>query len=273
MNTGFDSEKYLREQSEAILERAGKFGDKLYLEFGGKLICDYHAARVLPGFDPDAKINTYVQFQLKIPGDLQLEAGDASMLITLKEVLGYAESAGVGLNTPVLIMGLGSVGLAFCKALRMLGAYPVIAAARRETEFQLALALGADFVVNTEKQDLGEAVREITRGGGALRLIDVTGAPGYVVSCMTALAQDGKVCPYAKYPPADPLENHVAPDRILKGRTGEVRTHDFICSAVRHHALDDLHKLYSHRLPFRMLKEGFEMIERKEAFKIVFDLK
>ena len=51
-----DKEKYLREQSEAILERAGHFGDKLYLEFGGKLICDYHAARVLPGFDPDAKI-------------------------------------------------------------------------------------------------------------------------------------------------------------------------------------------------------------------------
>ena len=54
---GFDSEKYLREQSEAILERAGKFGDKLYLEFGGKLICDYHAARVLPGSDPVAIIN------------------------------------------------------------------------------------------------------------------------------------------------------------------------------------------------------------------------
>ena len=51
MALGFDSEKYLREQSEAILERASHFGDKLYLEFGGKLICDFHAARVLPGFD------------------------------------------------------------------------------------------------------------------------------------------------------------------------------------------------------------------------------
>ena len=55
MEKGFDSEKYLREQSEAILERAGHFGDKLYLEFGGKLICDYHAARVLPGFLPAAQ--------------------------------------------------------------------------------------------------------------------------------------------------------------------------------------------------------------------------
>ena len=45
MKSGFDSEKYLHEQSQAILERAGKFDDKLYLEFGGKLLCDFHAAR------------------------------------------------------------------------------------------------------------------------------------------------------------------------------------------------------------------------------------
>ncbi len=66
MKIGFDSEKYLREQSEAILERAGKFGDKLYLEFGGKLICDYHAARVLPGFDPDAKIKILQRLKDKV---------------------------------------------------------------------------------------------------------------------------------------------------------------------------------------------------------------
>jgi uncharacterized protein (UPF0371 family) len=53
---GFDNEKYLQEQSTAILDRVAKFGDKLYLEFGGKLIFDYHAARVLPGYDPNVKI-------------------------------------------------------------------------------------------------------------------------------------------------------------------------------------------------------------------------
>ena len=53
---GFDNEKYLREQSAAILERVRTFGDKLYLEFGGKLLYDYHAARVLPGFDANVKM-------------------------------------------------------------------------------------------------------------------------------------------------------------------------------------------------------------------------
>ena len=53
---GFDNDKYLQEQSAAILERAQSFNNKLYLEFGGKLLFDYHAARVLPGFDPNVKM-------------------------------------------------------------------------------------------------------------------------------------------------------------------------------------------------------------------------
>ena len=110
-----------------------------YAEYG--LITDA-AARLAD--DPKAELNRYVQFQLKLPSDLNLEAGDASMLITLKEVLGYADSVGVTLNTPTLITGIGSVGLAFCRAVRMLGGYPLMVAARREAEFPLALELGAD---------------------------------------------------------------------------------------------------------------------------------
>lgn len=53
---GFDNERYLDTQSAHIRERIGKFGNKLYLEFGGKLFDDYHASRVLPGFEPDSKI-------------------------------------------------------------------------------------------------------------------------------------------------------------------------------------------------------------------------
>ena len=53
---GFDSGKYFTMQSEKIEERISHFGGKLYLEFGGKLFDDYHAARVLPGFDENAKI-------------------------------------------------------------------------------------------------------------------------------------------------------------------------------------------------------------------------
>ena len=56
MKIGFDNEKYLAEQTAAINERVARFSDKLYLEFGGKLLFDYHASRVLPGFDPNVKM-------------------------------------------------------------------------------------------------------------------------------------------------------------------------------------------------------------------------
>ncbi len=60
---GFDNEKYLTLQSERIKERIGKFGGKLYLEFGGKLFDDFHASRVLPGFQPDSKIRMLMQLK------------------------------------------------------------------------------------------------------------------------------------------------------------------------------------------------------------------
>ena len=61
MRIGFDNEKYLKIQSEHIKERISQFGDKLYLEFGGKLFDDYHASRVLPGFQPDSKLQMLMQ--------------------------------------------------------------------------------------------------------------------------------------------------------------------------------------------------------------------
>lgn len=63
MNYGFDNDKYLRIQSEHIKERIARFGDKLYLEFGGKLFDDHHASRVLPGFKPDSKLRMLMQLK------------------------------------------------------------------------------------------------------------------------------------------------------------------------------------------------------------------
>jgi uncharacterized protein (UPF0371 family) len=60
---GFDNEKYLALQSKYIRERIAQFGDKLYLEFGGKLFDDFHASRVLPGFEPDSKLQMLLQLK------------------------------------------------------------------------------------------------------------------------------------------------------------------------------------------------------------------
>ena len=60
---GFDNEKYLKLQSEHIRQRIDQFGDKLYLEFGGKLFDDFHASRVLPGFKPDSKLQMLLELK------------------------------------------------------------------------------------------------------------------------------------------------------------------------------------------------------------------
>ena len=74
--TGFDNEKYIREQTTEILERARRFDNKLYLEFGGKLLYDYHAARVLPGYDPNVKRRLIRELKDKADILLCIYAGD-----------------------------------------------------------------------------------------------------------------------------------------------------------------------------------------------------
>ncbi|MDD5617564.1 MAG: DUF1846 domain-containing protein [Candidatus Omnitrophica bacterium] len=74
--SGFDNEKYLKEQSAAILERVEESNNKLYLEFGGKIIFDYHASRVLPGFDPNVKMRLLQKLSDKADIILCIYAGD-----------------------------------------------------------------------------------------------------------------------------------------------------------------------------------------------------
>ena len=73
---GFDNHKYLNEQTAAILERVERFSDKLYLEFGGKIVADYHAMRVLPGFDPNVKMRLLHKLRDKAEIVMCIHAGD-----------------------------------------------------------------------------------------------------------------------------------------------------------------------------------------------------
>ena len=73
---GFDNEKYMREQSRNIRDRIAQFGGKLYLEFGGKLFDDYHASRVLPGFEPDSKVKMLLKMKEEAEIVIAISADD-----------------------------------------------------------------------------------------------------------------------------------------------------------------------------------------------------
>lgn len=76
MTIGFDNEKYLHMQSQHIKERIEQFGGKLYLEFGGKLFDDYHASRVLPGFEPDSKLKMLLQLKDRVEVVIAINTAD-----------------------------------------------------------------------------------------------------------------------------------------------------------------------------------------------------
>lgn len=76
LKIGFDNEKYLKMQSEHIRQRIAQFGDKLYLEFGGKLYDDFHASRVLPGFKPDSKLQMLLQLKDEAEIVIVINSGD-----------------------------------------------------------------------------------------------------------------------------------------------------------------------------------------------------
>lgn len=106
MKTGFDNSRYLKMQSQHIRERIEQFDNKLYLEFGGKLFDDFHASRVLPGFEPDSKLKMLLELkdqteiilvisaesieQNKVRGDLGITYDeDALRLINIFEKMGF----------------------------------------------------------------------------------------------------------------------------------------------------------------------------------------
>ena len=76
MKIGFDNDKYLQTQSQHIRQRLSQFGGKLYLEFGGKLYDDYHASRVLPGFEPDSKLKMLLQLKDQVEMVIAINTAD-----------------------------------------------------------------------------------------------------------------------------------------------------------------------------------------------------
>ena len=88
----FNNQKYLKIQRESILKRISKFGDKLYLEFGGKLFDDYHASRVLPGFKSDSKLQMLLGIKNKVEVIIVVNANDiASNKVRNDTLITYQE--------------------------------------------------------------------------------------------------------------------------------------------------------------------------------------
>jgi len=122
MKKGFDNSKYLKIQKEKIEERIKMFDNKLYLEFGGKLIDDYHAQRVLPGFEADSKIQLLKEFKEDLEVILCINASDIeknkiradygiSYDLELLRLIDYMKELQISINSVVITMYTNQKGI------------------------------------------------------------------------------------------------------------------------------------------------------------------
>ena len=249
-------------------------GDKLgelYSVWGGfaeyGLVTD---TKALLEDDPSAEVNPYCQFQQLIPDCIEISAVDATTLITLKEAASLVVNAGVNSEVSVVILGAGAVGVSMCKFAKMMGA-SVIVVARRDEQLAYAKTIGADALLNSSSMDVAGSIKELTGGAGVDRIIDTSGSAELLTTASQALSSVGKVVPYGMPETAGAIENAISEDLILSAQPAEALAHEYVLGAVRL-GLVDPSKFYSHRLPFKDIVQGFEMLKTKEAFKVVFEM-
>ena len=199
----------------------------------------------------------------------EIAPGAAVVLITLKEVLSYLDCIGVGEGARLLVLGHGPVGLsAAYLGRRLLHCERIVVGGRRPEAEAQVLEFGADAWVDVREADWPLRAEELL-GGPATGVYETTGQPHLVEGALTILHQEGTLGPYAARPsdaegamPEDP--------RMIPGSTDEGLSHDRIVQAVLERVIDPA-IFISHVLPPEEIEAGFDLIDRREAIKVVFE--
>ncbi len=237
-----------------------------FAEYG--LVTD---AKALREDYPKTELNNYTRYQQKLPSDFSVSPAEATMLITLKEAASFVANAGIALYKSLVILGSGSVAISMCRFAKIFGAYPLIVVGRRDEPLTYAGKIGADFTINIRKENMLEKVREITQDKGVDYVIDTTGDISALREALGVLSSRGKIVPYATYRASDTIRKNFAEDKVLSAGPSEELAHQYLIDAVCLHLLNPA-DFYSHRLPFSEIQKGFNLLKKKEAFKIVFEI-
>ena len=204
MKLGFDNEKYLAEQSEEIRRRAGKFG-KLYLEFGGKLMNDFHAARCLPGYDPNVKLRLLQSLKDQAEVILCLYAGDIERKKMRADFgISYADDA-LKLIDDLRSLGLTVRGVVITRyqeqqAVKLFRAKLERRGVRVYYHYKTA---GYPADVDTIVSDMGYGKNEFVKTEKPIVVVTAPGpGSGKFATCLTQIYHEyrmGKVAGYSKF--------------------------------------------------------------------------
>ncbi len=253
-------------------ERIGKYFSIWggYAEYG--IVTDTEALMRKEGISA-REINGYAFSQQKVPATISPE--DATMLITFKECLSWLQDIGLKPLRSVLIIGDGPVSLSFTRFAKIMGAKPVIVCGHHQERLEKAEREGADFVINSHQKELSEEVKEITRGKGVDFFIDAVGDLLLLREATRLISDGGKIGVYGT-PPAQRAEINwsAAPPHwsMHFSYGGEKRVHEQVIDAVRLGLIEPQH-FYTHIIPLERIKEAFELLKTREAYKVVIKMK
>lgn len=193
------------------------------------------------------------------------------LAITLKETLSWTRRFEIGPKTRVLVFGTGPVGTAFILFSKMLGAPQVILAGRTPSSIKRAAAIcHPDATLDITKGRVPERVRELTNGAGADRVVEGVGATSIIDTGIECLAEGGLVGLYGVPPSTDKKAKHANDARVRNIAPVESEVHDELFGMIRAKKLDPM-AFMSHRLPFAEIERGFDLLRKREAFKVVLD--
>ena len=212
--------------------------------------------------------HTHHPGQQVIPGEANVL--EATVCITLKEVLSYLRALDVKPNNSLLVLGYGPVGLACAYMAKIIGMHPVIVAGRREEALRTALTFGADEVINTNTESIAEKTRTVLEGDVDV-VIDAIGRAVIVEDAITALHPEGKIGLYAVVDRGDAHLNHDDDKRIVPVGPNEAAAHDEIMQLW---SSGKIHpdRFLTNVLPLDDIVAGFALIEQREAIKVAMNI-
>lgn len=217
-----------------------------------------------PGFDPTALV------QQRIPRDF--DPVYAAMFVTFKEVLSGAIAFGFSSGKSLVVFGQGSVGLCFIRFAKLLGMGPIFSVARSDGKMDDAANLGADYCINSSKEDVISAVRKVCPDGVDF-VLDAVGYNPIINTGMELIKMNGLICVYGvSVDKSTMLDWSTAPYNwsmkylLFPNREQEAAAHIQIMNWVQAGALD-MRAFVSHVFPFGRIMEAIELFESKEPKK------
>lgn len=215
--------------------------------------------------------------QIVPPG---IDPTDATMLVTLKETLSWLQRWPVQPGQSVAVLGTGPVGLCFAFFAKLLGCHPVIVVGRRDEPLQRALQFGVDGVVNTSTDDPAQVVGDLTGGKGADRVIEAIGSDEALQLGLSLLSPQGRLGVYGIASTREPgdMERRTLDLGLARNEWAveflgpqEWAPHEQMLWFVQQ-GIVRLGDWYTHTVPLAGAQRGFDLLESKEASKVVVEM-